>query len=236
MQRDIVIVVGQTGCGKTTWARGMVKTLSRCLILDASFGEFDAVTYPDFPSLVAAVDGKSFFRAAYTPRQFEIPSMFDLARVLGRCHLVIEEADRLDDPRVFPEYDEAISRGRHYGVSLTGISLYPAKLPAMLRRQATRVIAFRQIEPRDIDYLAEIIGPAADDLPDLAPFHYVDWSPVGGAKIKKLVGSNATLGKSQENDGTSARDNERGRDPIDDRQHAGDAGVADREKEPTSEK
>lgn len=186
MQREIVLVVGQTGSGKTTWAKNYARGLSRVIILDASFGEFDATQHDTFTGLVEAVNGKTFFRAAYTPRNFEIPLMFDLARVLGRCHLVLEEADRLDDPRQFPEYDEAISRGRHYGVSLVGISLYPAKLPAMLRRQATRVIAFRQIEPRDVDYLAEIIGPSADGLPDLPQFQYIDWTPTGGAKIKKL--------------------------------------------------
>lgn len=190
MQREIVLVLGQTGSGKTTWAKSYASSLQRCIIFDASFGEFDAKQCGTFTELVEEVSDKSFFRASYTPRYFEHPLMFDLARVLGRCHLVLEEADRLDDPRAFQEYDEAISRGRHYGISLVGISLYPAKLPAMLRRQATRVIAFRQIEPRDIDYLAEIIGPAADDLPNLKPFHFIDWTPTSGATVKSLIKNN----------------------------------------------
>ncbi len=163
-----------------------MNSLSRVIVLDAGFDEYQATQYADFESLALGVTGKSFFRAAYTPRTFEMPVMFDLARVVGRCTLVLEEADRLDDPRQFGEYDEAISRGRHYGVSLCAISLYPAKLPAMLRRQTTRLIAFRQIEPRDIDYIAEIIGSAADELPLLKPFHYIDWTPSGGAKINQL--------------------------------------------------
>lgn len=203
MQREIVLVVGQTGSGKTTWTRNYIKNLPRVLVLDADFGEYGIPCYETFPELVQAVDGKSFFRASYTPRQFEMPLMFDLARVLGHCHLVLEEADRLEDPRSFLEYDEAISRGRHFGVSLVGVSLYPAKLPAMLRRQATRLIAFRQIEPRDIDYLAEIIGPAADELPDLPQFSYIDWTPTGGAKIK---GAKNGEGK---NGGVVEKENER---------------------------
>ena len=198
MQREIVLVLGQTGCGKTTWAKKYVQGLNRVLVVDASFNEFGVPQYHDLDQLVAGIDGRAFFRAAYTPRTFEMPLMFDIARVKGSekdaagrargIHLILEEADRLDDPSYFLEYDEAISRGRHYGISIVGISLYPAKLPAMLRRQATRVIAFRQIEPRDIDYLAEIIGPAADELPDLPPFHFVDWTPTGGAHIKRLEG------------------------------------------------
>lgn len=208
MQREIVLVLGQTGSGKTTWAKNYVKTLSRVLVLDAAFGEYGVPEYTDFLSLARAVEGKSFFRASYTPRTYEIPVMFDLARVLGRCHLILEEADRLDDPRAFMEYDEAISRGRHYGVSLVGISLYPAKLPAMLRRQATRLISFRQIEPRDIDYIAEIIGPAADELPDLPQFHYIDWTPTGGAHIKNLNNKKSRPGVSNEKlDGTETQEN-----------------------------
>lgn len=186
MQREIVLILGQTGSGKTTWAKGYVQGLTRCIVFDASFGEFPIPSYQNFPDLINAVQGKSFFRASYTPRIFEYPLMFDLARIVGPCHLVLEEADRLDDPRIFPEYDEAISRGRHYGTSLAAISLYPAKLPAMLRRQATRVISFRQIEPRDVDYLGEIIGAGAELLPDLKPFHYVDWKIGEGSTIKRL--------------------------------------------------
>ncbi len=188
MQREIVLVIGQTGSGKTTWARKFVQGLTRCIVWDAAFNEYGVPEARSFPELVSMIEGRSFYRAAYTPRYYEFPLMFDLARVMGPCHLILEEADRLDDPRGFWEYDEAISRGRHFGLSLVGISLYPAKLPAMLRRQTTRLIAFRTIEPMDIDYLGEIVGGAAEELPNLEPFHYIDWTPLGGAQIKRLGG------------------------------------------------
>jgi energy-coupling factor transporter ATP-binding protein EcfA2 len=185
LQREIVLVLGQTGSGKTTWARRYVNTLNRAIVLDAGFNEYGAHECGTFHDLVNHISTRSFFRVSYSPLTFEMPLMFDLARVVGNCHLIIEEADRLDDPRAFLEYDEAITRGRHYGISMVGISLYPAKLPAMFRRQTTRLISFRQIEPRDIDYIAEIVGPIADDLPNLEKFSYIDWTPAGGAKIVK---------------------------------------------------
>lgn len=194
MQREIILVLGQTGSGKTTWAKNYVNTLHRSIILDAGFNEYNAHTVDNFPALVDHVSKRSFFRVSYTPLNYEMPLMFDLTRVVGNCHLILEEADRLDDPRQFIEYDEVITRGRHYGISLVGVSLYPAKLPPMLRRQVTRLITFRQIEPRDIDYIAEIIGPIADKLPALEKFSYIDWSPAAGAKI---------IGKGRKNERTN---------------------------------
>lgn len=185
MQTEVVIVTGQRGNGKTTWARNYIKGLNRVIVLDKqSFGEFGIPLSPTFPDLVKAVEGKSFFRASYAPHTFEIPVVFDLARVVGPCHLVLEEADQLDDPRSFLEYDEAISRGRHYGISIVAISLYPTKLPYALRTQATRLISFRQVEPRAIKTLGEIIGDEAERLPFLEKFHYIDWTPDAGCVEK----------------------------------------------------
>lgn len=187
MQTEVVIVTGQRGNGKTTWARNYIKSLNRVIVLDKqAFEEFGVPLSPNFPALVKAVEGKSFFRASYAPHTFEIPVMFDLARVVGNCHLVLEEADQLDDPRSFLEYDEAISRGRHYGVSIVAISLFPTKLPYALRTQATRLICFRQLEPRAINTVAEIIGDDGLRLPSLQKFHYLDWTPENGSVEKKL--------------------------------------------------
>lgn len=191
MQTDVIIVVGQRGCGKTTWAKRYIQKLPRVIVLDANFGEFGIPQFNTVDELVASLSGKTFYRASYSPLQYEVPLMFDIARIKGSesgkgCHLVIEEADRLDDPLYFTEYDESISRGRHYGVSLLAISLYPAKLPAMLRRMATRVIAFRHIEPKDIKYLSEIMGEDARKLPDLKNFEYIDWRSNVGSEIRKL--------------------------------------------------
>ena len=191
MQREVILVLGKTGSGKTTWTRRFSETLTRVVVLDAGFQDYQGLAYGDLTSLIdgaAKLDagGSGFFRVTYTPRSGEAPVVMDLARVLGNCYLVIEEADRFDDPKVCPEYDEIISRGRHYGVSILGVSLYPFKLPADLRRQATRIICFRMHEPRDLDYLYDIIGEDISKLPNLEPFHYLDWQAGIGSTIHKL--------------------------------------------------
>jgi hypothetical protein len=143
--------------------------------VDAGFQEYGVDVSNTFTDLCYKVYRSSFFRVSYTPLIFEIPCIFDLARVIRNMSLVLEECDRFDDPRFFQEYDEIISRGRHYGVSIIAISLYPSKIPAMLRRQATRLISFRQHEPADIQYIGEVVGEHALQLPDLEDFSYLDW-------------------------------------------------------------
>ena len=100
--------------------------------------------------------------------------------------LVIDEADALD---YGVEFEELVTRGRHYGVSMMLIALHPRLLSTDIRRQATEIISFRQIFPDDIDYLAQILGPDAYALkdfsgpPKLPPHPYLHWTPSDGAKI-----------------------------------------------------
>ena len=145
----------------------------------------------DFPALVTYLETQrapeKFFRVAYTPYDYEYPLMMDLARLLGPVTLVIEEADRMPDPQDSFEYQEIIVRGRHAGVSIMALGLYPYLLPPMLRRQATAIYSFRQHEPQDIDWLRKVMGDDAYKLPDLADHEYLEWRPgVNSMAAKKL--------------------------------------------------
>lgn len=202
MQRKVTLIFGQTGSGKTTAARQLLSSCPRALVVDAGFGEFPARMFSEFIPLIEHLDAirafptgparPSFvpFRVAYAPRSWEHGPIFSAALELQNLTLFLEEADRFDDPRLFPEYDEIITRGRHFGISIVAVGLHPFKLPTELRRQATAVIAFRQIAPDDIKYLQEIIGDAALTLPDLPPFHKIVWTPSTGARS---IGPDAPL-------------------------------------------
>lgn len=201
MQRDVILISGQTGTGKTTLARRMFGETPRAFLADAGFEEFPARYFGEYPSLVqhlsaigAFSDFRSSslrlshvpFRVAYTPRLNEHALIFDTAVELGNLTLFLEEADRFADPGQLPEYDEVITRGRHYGISIVAISTHPYGLPKELRRQATRIIAFHQDEPSDLDYLADRIGEAAYTLPQLPRFSYLDWAPFSTIQKKTL--------------------------------------------------
>lgn len=163
------------------------------LIADAAFREFDALDFTSagFDSLGEYLERhqrkEAFFRVSYTPYEVEYPLMCDLARVLGPIDFVVEECDRFPDPKWCQEYEEIIARGRHWGVSITALSRHPFAIPVSLRREANRIIAFRHHEPRDIDWLVDVMGEAAHKIPELAPHHYIEWTAQTGASEPRIL-------------------------------------------------
>jgi hypothetical protein len=181
LQRDVILVFGKTGSGKTEWIKQYLSSCTRVLIADADQRGYPAKHFETFDDLAVHaannLSPQSFFRFSYTPYEDEFPIFLDLGRILSPIHLVLEEADRLPDPSYCPEYQEIIVRGRHTSTSIVAASIYPALMPKMLRSQASRIIVFRQHEPADIDWLRRVMGEDASRLPNLGDHEFFDWTP-----------------------------------------------------------
>lgn len=179
LQRDVILVFGKTGSGKSEWIKHFLAQCTRVIIADADQRGYPAVHCDSFDELADYCRKhqrrESFFRVSYTPYEHEFPVFLDLARIISPVHLVLEEADRFPDPEECFEYQHVVVRGRHSETSLIAASLYPALMPKLLRSQATRVIAFRQHEPADIDWLRRVMGDDAFNLPHLKDHEYLDW-------------------------------------------------------------
>lgn len=201
MQREVRLRLGQTGSGKTFGSAQHFKLCPRAIVAECSFGEFPGRHFDEFPELVlylesigAFENSGAPFRCSYTPRLSEYSLMFETALELGNCWLFLEEADRFGDPADIPAYDEVITRGRHYGVNIEALATHPFNLPVDLRRQCTSLVAFRQIEPRDIKWIADLVGGLAYELPRLPgppetpPFPYLEWDGIKGARIVDATG------------------------------------------------
>lgn len=243
MQTEVILAVGKRGTGKTWWARNFVKDKTRVLVADAGFEEFPFHESRSFTELCSILS-RGFFRVSYTPLEWEWPHLLNAAMAAGRdggpVWLVLEEASRLPPPRSCREYERLLIQGRHYNVNLLALSTRPAHLPPDYRSQATRVIAFRQHEERDLDYLSGIIGrEKAETLPHLKIYpegysDHVEWTDKGGFNVERSGGASGDRAPSSENDGDGNEDREerggssgiRPSNPADDQQPGGGSSIA----------
>ncbi len=194
-QRDVTIILGQTGGGKTQKALELTRDLSRVLVLDADFQEFPAIHYDDLGIMALDLERRGVeksavpFRASYTPMEDEYELCIEMARELENVTLVLEEADRFSWAAL-PEYRRAVTRGRHWGVSLMALAPAATLIPLHVRRQARRIIVFRQLNPDDVKELSAQVGQRAYEFgPDESgrythpEFYYLDWNSRDGARI-----------------------------------------------------
>lgn len=188
VKRDVRLILGKTGSGKTTLARQLVRALPRCLILDNGFQEFTARHFTDISQLhdhldINAVAGEEF-KAAFTPLKSQYDTLFRWAVEVGNeeaITLVLEECDRFPTPASAALFDEIVQRGRHYGVNLLALTTFPYAVNIDLRRQATEIFTFRQHEPADIKWLSAVMpGEAISQVQQLGDYEYLRWNAKNG--------------------------------------------------------
>ncbi|MBI5710018.1 MAG: hypothetical protein HZC42_06905 [Candidatus Eisenbacteria bacterium] len=179
MKRNLVgTIVGPKGCGKSTLVQEIVREHRRVVILDY-VGEYGAQLGAQacwgFDDCLAALELASraqefrlSLRDTYGEEKLALLHvLFELERYL----LVIEEAPTVCGPGVMPlELQRIVAIGRHRGIS----QLYVAQRPSMVNRLVTSqsdvLVAFRQHEPRDVEYLVEACGARMEAVRELAPF------------------------------------------------------------------
>lgn len=177
-KREILLVVGKTGTGKSYWMKDYVSQLKRVIILDP-MDEYPGILYEDIEDVMDAIDGKETFRV----RTANLPDLPDLCKIAMACtdvHLVVEEAQRAIPPsgKELPEdLKDVIFRGRHHAVSLCMVSQRPSKIHIDPRSQWTRIVTFAQNESVDVDWMEQTSGFDIGDLRHLGIGHYLEITP-----------------------------------------------------------
>jgi hypothetical protein len=194
---DFRLFLGKSGSGKSFLARHQVGSAARVLICDPNgepaWAEGAAVVH-DRGELVQAMRGPRW-RIAWrgmiggrgaegVTEEWEWANRCALAA--GDCLVVWDEVDMCVPTGRLPQHGyRIVNAGRHVGVRCFACARRPYRLPRDLSANAGRIVAFRMTEPRDLRYLAEVMGEgAAGQLPGLGEYQAMDWRE-GGAKVKK---------------------------------------------------
>lgn len=160
----VLCVFGQKGSGKTELSKKIARAYDRVLILD-TLGEYSEWAHPvvglsdTFDSLVKFHERPSFRLAVRLDDIEDYFIVMRLAYEIPDMLLLVEEASFFCSPyNLPPELSQLIRYARHRRISQLYVSRRPAELSRDLTAQSDCIVTFRQHEPRDLAYLAQVAG------------------------------------------------------------------------------
>jgi len=190
--REITLVVGQTGQGKTQYAKRYIREHKRVIISDpmAEYeGASGVILFDDLTELIEYVEKHNVFRVAYSDlRDFDTLAL--LAKSIPQSLFVVEESQRIIPPlaKIPINFEDLIYRGRHTGTSILLVAQRPSTVNIAVRSQYHRLITFRQSESRDLNWISEMSGEnLADQIRALDVLNYYEINQHGNEK-KCLTG------------------------------------------------
>ena len=187
--REIVLVFGKTGHGKTLWTRQYIKGLKRVIILDPLYEYDSAKQFDNLSDLVSHIRKYPIFRVSHGNVN-NLPLLCDIATCIDGAALVIEEAQRVLPSRLTmpEEFEDIIYRGRHTGTSVILVAQRASTVNIAVRSQFNRMITFRQTEPKDVKWIEDASGyDIAQAITELDVFDYFEITPKGYEKKRLTV-------------------------------------------------
>lgn len=178
--REVVVVLGKTGWGKSWWTKCYSKQFPRRLVYDPS-GTFPVKAYLPIDDIIGEITddehkGKPFNYGFLDEN--DIPQAASALWAIGNNLLIVEECALVFEKgmsRMPPWARDHCFIGRHQSCSLVLIAQRPTYIPVDFRSQANRVISFCQHEGTDTDWLQNLYGKErADRLSELPKFSCFD--------------------------------------------------------------
>lgn len=161
-QREIIIVYGKSGSGKTTFAKNYIKEHKRVIIIDPQAEYTCGLVFIKLEHLINYylnyLDiNKDFCFVCRFETDYEHELIFKVCKIIGNLLLVVEEAEIYISPYAkSSNFLDLCRYGRHQNVSLLGIARRSAELSINFRALVTKIISFKQTEPADLKYLESL--------------------------------------------------------------------------------
>lgn len=180
-EREIVLVMGMTGWGKSWWSKLYSGPHTRKLVYDPTM-TFPVQEYLPIADIIERVEepeeGQHGFNYGFLDAD-EIPAAAGLLFIQQQNLLVIEECATVFEKGLarLPEWGKRhCFLGRHQSCSIVLIAQRPTYMPIDFRSQANRVITFCQHEDTDMQWLQGFFGKERmDRMLQLPKFTCFDW-------------------------------------------------------------
>jgi len=193
--REVVLVMGKTGWGKSWWSKLYSQKFDRKLVYDPSMS-FPVDEYLPVDEIVNDImdeerESKNF-NFGFVDAD-DIPQAASALFVLGKNLLIVEECATVFEKGQarLPEWGKRhCFYGRHQSCSIVLIAQRPTYMPIDFRSQANRVITFNQHEGADMDWLQDFFGKdhvkRLSELPKFTCFDYHNGHVSEYSIIKKV--------------------------------------------------
>jgi len=192
--REVVLITGKTGSGKSVLMKEMILQQPRVIVFDsvleypAADPPFPAIYIYGYHDLVSFLvkNQRKPFRIVFVPiedpqskiilKTGEELTVFELVskiiyETLHQVTFAVEEIANYMNKNSLPLYfDKIIRLGRHSSISIYATTQRPADMHPNLKAQCTKFISFKQHLPNDIDWIKQVIGDEAFMLKDLETF------------------------------------------------------------------
>lgn len=164
MNREVVIVLGLTGFGKSLWTKLQHKLLQRTqqrtLVYDPSITyQCEWAEGTDIYNYVCEEQQPQFNFGLWQSE--EVERLGDIGFAVGNMTLIIEECANVFPKGLarLPEWAKnCIFFGRHRAMSLYLVAQRPISIPIDFRSQANRVVSFQQHEGDDLTWMVDTFG------------------------------------------------------------------------------
>lgn len=190
---NITLVVGSSGSGKSLWVKSLLPTLPRPMfVFDPmrEYGDFGG-HHVTLASLIAGVkNGGQVF--IFRPSQRAIEKQFDMlcrvALAVPGCTLIAEELSFVTKAGYSPAgWREVITTGRHYGLTVIGITQRPALVDKTILSNATVIRVGRLNSAGDKKTMADALDVPLDELRALRKLHWLAKDMDSGAVTREVL-------------------------------------------------